>query len=1088
MRKMLTNFKQSKTLHSLVLVMCLMVFPLMGTNQGLLKAADSPQQEPKTITGIVTDGTSGSGLPGVSIYVQGTSEGTTTNLDGEYSITALSTDVLVFSFVGYLTEEITVGDQTKIDIVLSEDIIGLDEVIVTGYGVQKKSDVTGSIASVSSEKLNEIPVAGVDQALQGLAAGVNVIPQSGVPGSSAVIQIRGISSINGIQPLIIVDGVPGSLDGISPNDIESIEILKDASSAAIYGDSGGNGVIIVTTKNGSSGKIKTSLNFYYGFESPVSRLDLMNSEQWLSTVEEATNSDTAITSRPDTFPNYDWQDILFGTGITQNYDFSTAGGNENSSFLLSASYNNQTGIIRNSDYERFTFRLNTEHKLTKRITVDNKLDYTNSKRFGFPLSVWNAYYDGPIRNGLTMQPNVPEYVDGYENMNDTIWGNSEFGGTSPIAGLDMVDRVARRNNFNLNTAVTIDLFKGLSFTSRFAGGMGFWDNKEFEDVYYNNVFDNRGIDEVRSSIGIGRDLNYNVQQLLNYNLNFSDHEISILAGTEASRNWDYNYSGERQLAPNTPEYLRYFSQSVNDTLISQIIEGGASENRALAILGRINYSYKGTYLFTANVRRSGRSSFGPDYRFGVFPSFSFGWKFTNESFMQNQNLLSFGKLRFGYGEVGTYARSNTPYLSIVRFPQTFAYPFDNMVSTSGAAPVQIPNSEIHWETIHMTNIGADVSFMQNKLSMTIEYYSKVNEDMLMFREVPYVAGSYSLGAAFDIDNTSPEVNIGSIKNSGLEFTLGYKNQIGDLKYNFDANLSTLKNEVLKLATDSLLRGGVHSVAPITLTRVGGSVSEFFGYETDGIFTLEDCLTDANGEYVVDRGGNYTVINQPFYIDENGETIYAQPKAQPGDVRYVDLNGDNMVLTDDDKTSLGSPLPKIIYGFSLNLEYKGFDFSAQFNGTIGNKLFNGSKQYLYYYQENTNHCTDFANRYVVNDIKKIDRATGQEVVVVAENRNTTVPRNNVANYAEASDFYIEDASYLRVRNITLGYTIPDKVTSIANIERLRLYVGGRNLFTFTSYTGINPEVADVNFSPASMGIDAAFYPVTKMLLFGANLNF
>jgi TonB-linked SusC/RagA family outer membrane protein len=1028
------------------------------------------QQNKKLVTGVVTDG-SGIPLPGVTVTIKGTSGGTITNIDGNYELQASPTDVLIFSFMGYLTEEISVGETNQISITLTEDIIGLDEVVVTGYGVQRKSDVTGSISSISSDKITEIPVAGIDQALQGRAAGVNVINNSGRPGESASIQIRGISSINGMEPLIIVDGVEGSLDGINPGDIASIEVLKDASSTAIYGVKGGSGVIIITTRTGQSGKMQTNFNYYRGSESPVHKLDLMNSQQWLETVEERSTSTTAITSRPDTFPNYNWQNIVFEPAITENYDLSFSGGNEKSTFMISSSYNSQGGIIRNSDYHRFTLRVNSDHKMTNWLKIDEKITFVNSINSGFEASLWNQYYDGPIRPALQMAPYVPAYEA------DGTWANSDFGGDNPLAILDMIDRKAKRNDFEGNVGIKIDIIKGLSFSSRFDGKLNFDDTKEFQDEYYNTVEDRRVGTTLIGSMN--RDNSYNTQQFLTYNTTFAEAlNFSVTAGAEQYRRWGYDIAGRRDsLTSSIPEML-YFNMSYDRTRDDQIVTGGGFEERALGYFGRINTDYMGKYLLTINVRRDGRSNLGPKNRFGIFPSISGGWKFSEEKFMANQNILSFGKVRIGYGKTGAFPRSGYPYLSLVRMPNTFAYPFNNQVSSIGAAPVQIENPEIHWETINMFNIGFDLAFYNNKLTLTTEYYNKTNEGMLMLQDVPYTTGSWSAGSAFDQDNTSPEVNIGSLQNTGFEFTIGYKKMDGDLKGSFDLNISTIKNKVLELASDSMLRGAVHTVSPICLTRVGGSVSEFYGWQTDGIFRADD---------PVNADGVFT--NQPYMIEDNGDTAYAQPTARAGDVRFVDINGDGRVLTLDDKTSLGSPLPKLIFGFSVNLEYKGFDLSAFFNGTLGNKLFNGTKQYLYYYQTNSNHSVDFANRYVENDIIKQDPYTGADVVVVHQNRDTDIPRNASANYSRPSDFYIEDASFLRLRNLTLGYTFPNSLTSKIKVEKFRLYVGARNLFTLTRYQGFNPEYGYTSDRQnLDMGVDVGVYPVTRMFLFGVNLQF
>jgi TonB-linked SusC/RagA family outer membrane protein len=576
-------------------------------------------------------------------------------------------------------------------------------------------------------------------------------------------------------------------------------------------------------------------------------------------------------------------------------------------------------------------------------------------------------------------------------------------------------------------------------------------------------------------------MSYTAQELLQYDFSIAGaHNFSILAGIEFARNWGYNYNGERFMAPNVPPNLQYFSQSSDLESISQIIEGTGNENRRWAYLGRINYDYKGKYLLTSNFRRSGSSRHGEVYRFGNFPSFSIGWKFSEEEFIKDLGFISFGKLRVGYGQAGIFAKTtDNPYLSIVRFPDTFGYPFNNATSSPGAAPVQIANPEIHWETNHMTNVGVDLAFMDNRLTLTAEYYNRINEDMLMLQEVPYIVGTYTLGTEFEIDPTSPEVNIGSVKNSGFELTLGYRNQVGDLKYSFNGHMSTVKNEILELASDSMQRGGVHNVSPITLTRIGGSISEFWGYETDGLYGLEDCATDANGDYLLDNRGRYLVIS------EYGDTL--EPgRVQPGDFRFVDVNGDSTYLTIEDKVILGSPIPKLIYGFSINLEWKGFDFAAQFTGTYGNKIFNGTKQYLYYYQDETNRHADFADRYVVNDVYKNDPYTGEPVLVLHENRDTDIPRNFTNNYTNPSDFFVEDGSYLRLRNVTLGYTVPASLTNLIKVDRLRVYVGGRNLWTLTKYTGINPEVGEGDI--LASGIDASIYPVTKMYLAGLNISF
>lgn len=1049
-------------------------------------------QESINVKGKVADANSNEPLPGVTVLVVGTTNGTVTDLNGDFSIEVPAGGaILKISYVGYLTQEITVDKETMLQVNLVPDVIGLDEVVVTGYSIQKKSDVTGSIATVSSEKLNKIPVNHVDQALQGQAAGVNVVSRSGLPGESSSIQIRGVTSINGGQPLVVIDGVPGSLNGLNASDIESFQILKDASSASIYGVSGGNGVIVITTKKGQVSKIKTNFNFYTGTENVSKKLDMMNSQQFMSWFEERTWEGSSARRRDtiansgvwDTIPTYDWQDILFESANTQNYDLSFSGGNEVSTFTVSASYNKQDGIIRNSDYERFTFRISSGHKLAKRIKFNQNTYFVNSNLNGFANWSWYNYYNTPIRPSLLMPPMVPDYEP--EGSNDEqypyFWGHSEeFGGDSWLSRLDMINRKEKSNNFSTNASIDVDLFKGLTFTSRFNGSLGFGDTKEFQDVYFNTTTDKRD-DKTRLLASMNRSLGYMAQQILNYRVTlFNDHNVAILAGMEYFRDWGFDMSGQRDSLPSSIPAMQYFRTGYDRVSPSQIITGGGWERRKLSYFGQINYDYKGKYLLQASLRRDGVSNLAQNTRFGVFPAASIGWKFTEEEFMQNQEILSFGKIRAGYGEMGSFPRTDYPYLSLIETVNTLGYSYANSSTSSiGAGPAQIENPDVKWETVKMSNIGIELYFLQNSLSLTAEYYNKVNDGMINRQRVPYIAGSFA------VDN--PEVNFGGIKNTGFEFTLGYKKSRGDWKGSFDLNFTTINNKVVDLATDSLREGAIHNITPISLTRVGGSISEFWGWETDGMFTTDD-------PFIMD-GNNKIYTNQPSYVNTAGETVYAQPTARAGDAKFKDVNGDGRVLTDADKVSLGSPLPKFVFGFSFNIEYKNIDLSAFFNGTYGNKIFNGLKQYLYYYQGYTNHSADFANRYVENDIYKYDPVTNERFLAVPANHNTTVFRDAANNYARPSDFYIEDGSYLRCKSIDLGYTIPNILTSKINVERLRVYVGVKNLFTLTNYQGYNPEVGYTSTPAGSnnpqnldMGIDIGFYPVTRMYLIGANLSF
>ena len=1054
---------------------------LIACTNIFFSAAQETTQDGTLVSGVITDASTEEPLPGVAVIIKGTTAGTITDENGRYTLNVPEGNTIQFSYVGYLSEEIKVTNQTEVSIGLAQDLIGLDEVIVVGYGVQKKSDLTGAISSVTSEDLSKIPVAGIDQALMGMASGVTVIPKSGRPGSGIDIQIRGITSINGTKPVIVIDGVTqdNNVDGVNnalsrlnPNDIESIEILKDASSAAIYGASGGNGVVLITTKQGKAGTLQVNYNTYMGFERPISHLDLMNSQQWMEILEEMSSATVPYTTRPDTFDTYDWQDIIFKQAFSYHHDLSVTGGNDKSKYLISASYGKQDGIIKNTDNQRFTFRINSDHKISKIITFDEKIFYSNTVNYGFEDWEYQQYYANPVMPALQMVPYLPAYDD------EGNWSINEYGGgTNPLVQLDVKDKIRRNHNIDGNFGVTISPLKGLSYTSRFAGGIGFNDEKEFKPAYYASATDSRPDNELYQKMS--RFLSWNLQNVVTYNKTlFNNHNITLMAGQEASKNWDYYMEGTRlSFRSDLPEML-YFSMSSNDTIDRQNVQGRGNEARKYRYFGRINYNFKGKYLLTANISRDYSSNFGPQNRAGTFPSFSVGWKFTEEDFMNNFGFLNFGKLRIGYGQTGANARDGFPYLTQIRTPGTFRYSFDNNVSLIGAGPVQVANPAIKWESVNMTNVGLDLSFFDYRLNITAEYFEKVNEGMLMFQEVPSVAGTYSMGSSFDDDDTQPEVNIGSVRNRGFEITIGHKNRINEFRYSANLNVSVVRNKILDLAVDSIMSGSAHNVEPITLTCIGGAISEFYGYKTDGLFRESDPTTTI---------GTRTVItNQPFYLNDDLDTVYAQQTAVPGDVRYVDVNGDGRINIDD-RTSIGSPLPKFSFGFSLNFEYKGFDLNMLLNGTVGNKVFNGTKQYLYYSQGNGNRLAAYADRYKDEIIK-------DGFVVVHENHDTDIPRHNAANYTKPSDFFIEDGSFVRLRSIQLGYTLPKMITQKAGIEKFRVYVGAKNLFTITSYTAFNPEVSSGDNVSGSggeelgLGIDFGNYPITRMFLVGANLQF
>jgi TonB-dependent starch-binding outer membrane protein SusC len=520
-------------------------------------------------------------------------------------------------------------------------------------------------------------------------------------------------------------------------------------------------------------------------------------------------------------------------------------------------------------------------------------------------------------------------------------------------------------------------------------------------------------------------------------------------------------------------------QSTNSTLEKQIITGSGDESRAYRYIGRINYDYKSKYLLTFNASTDVPSNIGPNNRNKTFPSFSVGWKFSEEEFMKNQSLISFGKLRFGYGKTGANAMSGMPYASLIYTPLTYKYAFDNKASQVGAGPVQIPNPDIKWESVNMSNFGLDLGMFRNSLNFSFEYFEKINDGLIMLQELPATNGTATMGKQFDLSDTKPYVNIGSVRNRGIEFSLNYKKSEGDLKGSFDLNLGIVRNMVLDLANDSIIKGGVHNVSQISLTRINGSISQFYGLKTDGLFR------DTDPKRVL-ANGKTVFINQPYYLKTNttggSDTVFANPTAKAGDVRFVDTNNDGKV-DQHDKVVLGSPLPLFTLGFSFNLEYKIVDLSANFYCSYGNKIFNGTKQYLYYSQDNGNRSADFANRYKEEVIKN-------GMVVVKANKNTDIPRFGANNYVNASEFYIEDGSYLRLQNLQVGVSMPKSWCDKLKIEKLRIYFGAKNLFTLTKYKGFSPDISSGQdgIQGLSLGVDLGTYPATRMYLCGLNFQF
>lgn len=1085
MRKMLTQFSKGR-IRILCLILVLFLSPGLF-NSGTILAKSMSQQEKQQITGTVVDA-NGAGLPGVTVLVKGTSSGAITDMDGKFSLSASSTDVLVFKFVGYLTEEITVGTSTTIDVKMVEDIIGLDEVVVTGYGVQKKSDLTGAVASVSSEKLTEMPVNRVDQALQGRAAGVSITQNSGMPGGEVQIQIRGIGSLSGTQPLVIVDGVIGSLSGLNPNDIESIEVLKDASSAAIYGAAGGNGVILVTTKKGKDGKIQTNFNYYRGWGRPWKKMDMYSAEDYvkqrnyfiaLNNEETKKTPPAALFSeRIDTFQNYNYQDIMYrDPAVSQNFDLSISGGSEKASFFVSANYTTQEGIMKKSDFDRFGFRINTDYKLSKYIKMGENVQFTRTKNIGYQESQFQGEYGSPTLFVLMMYP----YIAPYDNKGDWVPIPS---GSNPVVSVDMLDDTRTVYSTGGNAFIDITPIKGLVITGRINGYSNLGIRDQFTPEYTYSRSQGSQYSDLQKRIV--HEYEYMSQIYANYNTTIADaYNVGLMIGHEAERiiNKDVDIEG-KYLSKEIPEY-RYFSAVTADSNTN--VTGGRWEDTKEGIFGRINLDYKGKYLVTVNMRRDKSSRYGSNYREGFFPAYSLGWKFSEEPFIQDLNIISFGKLRFGYGENGANAPERDAYLALVRSDlQSSRYVFGpSNTSSPGAILQRLENSEMHWESMKMSNIGIDLSFLNNRINLTVDFFRKENNGMLWIKALPATSGAYTyaehVGAnVFGETDTYPLVNIGAVRNEGVEISLGFKKAEGEVKANFDFNCTFLRNKVINIQGDSIYTGRVGvNLNNFILNAEGSPISQFVGYQTEGIFH--------KNQAAINKRGQVYIWDQPYTLRPNGDTLYAQPNAKPGDLVYRDISGPagipDGVIDSYDRVNIGSPVPKFVFGFSTNISYRIFDFTMFWEGKFGHKIFNGSKFYLEYAPDNTNRKKSALDAYREKVV------SADPSLVLDENTGSDKPRINSQNYSTVSDFYIESGNYVRLKNIQLGITVPQKYSQYFGIDKIRVYGGATNLLTFTKYTGFDPEIGRADNDLKQLGVDAAGnYPQSRTYTFGVNIQF
>jgi len=988
------------------------------------------QQQAKTVTGTVTD-VSGEPIIGANIRIKGTTTGTITDIDGNFSIKAEPQSVIEVSYIGYLTQETVINNQKSIRFLLKEDTKTLDEVVVIGYGVQKKADLTGSVANINTEKLNTQSNANIGQALQGKIAGVDIVSQGGAPGSGTRIMVRGIGTLNNASPLYIVDGMyMNSIDHINPNDIASIDVLKDASSAAIYGSRAANGVIIVTTKEGSNteGKPIIDLSVNLGISTASKFLDMLDAKGWaeVTTIARQAIGKPALDMATDLAnkPDNDWQDIMFRPALMQNYNLSVKGGGKYSTYYTGLGYFNQDGIVKGTNYQRYN--------------IQSKNDYKRGIFSAGTNLIISFSHDKPLHQELRggMIGTILQSVPTLEKYDDTREGG--YGGTygdvvnipHPLAIID--DNIMDRYNENVkifaNLYAQIELFKGLKYKLNLTPDFSFERYKNYLNKYDFGLATN-SITQLTERQRRRR--NILVENLLTFDRTFGEHKISALAG------YTYQDSRFRHIQA-YGEGLPQGLEEIDAATTNRSNEGNSWRSVLTSILGRVFYSYQNKYLFTATIRRDGSSKFGKNNRYGYFPSFSLGWNVTEEKFMENVHWLDQLKLRGGYGVLGNQEIDNYQYSSTIT--TGINYPDGNGGLLQGAFPKNFANPDIKWEETAMTNVGIDFMAFNNRLSLTADYYVKNTKDILLTVPIPI-----SSGGAND-----PIRNAGKIRNNGFEFNLGWMDQPNpDISYGINLIGSFNKNKVIAMGSESgsIKGGSTNQNITTSETKAGYPIGGYWLISTAGYF---------NSQEEVDA------------YAKDGKKI--QPAAEPGDIKFVDANNDG-VINDDDRVFQGSPFPDFTFALNGNMRYKNFDLSIGLQGVLGNKIYNATRQTLEDVTKGSNFlasCLDYWT---------------------PENKNASHPRltwdDPNRNTRAESDRYLENGSYLRLRSVQLGYTFPQTWFKGA-IQHARVYINAENLFTITSYSGYSP---DVNADNANYrGFDNFIYPTNRTFMLGLNVTF
>jgi TonB-linked SusC/RagA family outer membrane protein len=1009
-----------------------------------------------TVTGTVNDGLDATSIPGATVLEKGTSNGTITDIDGKYSLTITSgQDTLVFSFIGYKQIEMPVNGRAVININMYSDLTELDEVVVIGYGTQKKKVVTGAISTVDSKDINSTPVLRAEQAMQGRTAGVQVTQMSGQPGEAPTVRIRGTGTTGDATPLYIVDGMAVSgIDYLNPGDIESIDVLKDAASAAIYGARAANGVVLITTKSATSktvtaGKMNMTFSSYYGIQNVGKTIDMLDAEQYRMLMNEGARN-AGLTEPFDLnevpLHNTDWQSELFQKNAPiMNYDFAVSGGNEKSYYSSSVSYFSQQGIIggEKSQFDRITARLNSQHQVNNWFNFGNNLAYSHIVRRGIGS---NQSFNGAYSSALNLDPLTPLYEEDPDKLSSPpysnepvvttadgkVYGISELVGAeivNPIALLEIQTGETRVDKIVGNIFGEAEILKGLKFRTSLGIDLAYVLYDSYRPLFYLNGAQNN-TDKTSVYKSMERYYSWQWENTLSYTKKIKDHSFSALAGTTA---FEFNYedlTGFNAKVPTTDPDNIYLNMAIDTAWVAT---GGARSSALFSIFGRVTYDYKSKYAFTGILRRDGSSKFGPNNRYGLFPSVGVSWMLSEESFMPDLGPVNFLKLRASWGINGNQEIGDYQFVSTIDKSRGYIFGSGRMV---GASPSFIENADIRWEESVQLDVAVDVGAFEDKLLVTVDYYVKTTNGLLERIPIPGHVG-----------NDAPYANVGSVQNRGVEMSVNWRQYVSKLRYSVGVNAAYNKNEVTKIGNEEgFLPGASWAIAGmVTRSEEGLPIAYFWGYQTDGIFQNQ---------------------NEVFqHYGTNG--IPLQPNAKPGDVRFVDVNGDN-VINEEDRTMIGNPTPSWTLGINGGLEYMNFDFSFLFTGAFGHEIFNGAQR------------QDL--RYTNRPVSELGRWTG-------EGTSDEIPRYtwvDINNNYRVSDLYIESGSYLRLKNIQLGYTLPKNILERIGSTGWRFYISAENLVTLTKYTGADPEIGAI--SSFDIGIDRGIYPAAVTFRFGTTISF